>query len=386
LQNSAKITVHHVYLPILEFKREKFPDDVNPRSHEELSGRVPRLIEESAAKNPEQFHLLNRGILILADNCTYLNHAQSLEILISDPSRQGLADGATTDRVLANMTQPAALKRLGLSEEDVLKALDRGKVHLEIISGDYEAILVALAGARNTSVQVKEFALENLDGRFEWIKGVIENSPIRGRVRYRENDPERVDVRTVLALMTLFHPKWTEDGKEPVTAYSSKGGILTYFRDDEWQPGYRKLAPVLIDILRLYDHIHVHFPDLYLKFKKETKNSGGRFGKRREINYKPKSPERLDLTGAETHYVVPDGWLYPTLASLRVLLDFSSGDASWKTDPFQYFLDYGHEIVEDVVEESESMGFNPQTVGKKRKVWSDLRTKVELQLSKMGLS
>jgi hypothetical protein len=63
----------------------------------EPSGRVPRLIAERLAMHPDEFHLLNRGILLLADSCTYDNHPQLLDIIINSNETGGLADGATTD-------------------------------------------------------------------------------------------------------------------------------------------------------------------------------------------------------------------------------------------------------------------------------------------------
>jgi hypothetical protein len=379
IPKDGEITIHHIYLPILEYKREFFPDKVNPRSHDELSGRVPRLIADSLATHPEEFHLLNRGVLILADSCTYDTQSQFLEITINNDETGGLADGATTDRVLSRMLDPATLKQLDMEEQQVLDAITSGYVHVEVVSGDYESRRVRLAGARNTSVQVKEFALENLDHKFDWLKVALDDSEFKDRIRYRENDPQPVDVRTVLALMTLFHPNWSE-GREPVTAYTSKGGILSYFRDDEWLPGYKQLAPVVVQILKLYDHIHENYQPQYAKFNREAKDSGAKFGGRREITFKQGRIHTLPLTEREVAYLVPDGWLYPTLAAFRPLLAFKDGLASWKTDPFAYFDAYGFELVGAVAEESASLGNNPQSVGKKRNFWTSLREKVELRL------
>jgi hypothetical protein len=115
--------------------------------------------------------------------------------------------------------------------------------------------LVRLTGARNTSNQVKEFALENLGGRFQRLKDLIEVSECKGRVRYRENDREPVDVRTILGLLTLFHPQWNQLGKEPIIAFTSKGQVLEHFRHDDWKPGYESLKPVVLDVLRLGEFI-----------------------------------------------------------------------------------------------------------------------------------
>jgi hypothetical protein len=374
------IFIHHAYIPVLEFKREMLPDDVNPRSHESPSGRVPKAIEESVATAPADFHLLNRGILVLAQSCTYNNGTKTLEIRIDSAQEGGLADGATTDRVLAGMIDPVVLKNQKLTAEQMITRLSKAHVHLEIISGAFGTKLVALAGARNTSNQVKEFALENLDKKFDWLKAVIEKSDIKGRVRYRENDPEPVDVRTVLALLTLFHPNWEKEHKDPVVAYSAKGGILNYFRDDEWLPGYLQLKSVAVDIMKLYEHIHSEFKTQYAAFNKLTKDSGAHFGKRREITYRPDNPAVLPFTGASVSHVVPDGWLYPILAAFRMLLRFNgTRPAKWVVDPFDFFDEYGYELVGDVIDQSQAYGFNPQTVGKSRPVWSGLKGKVKLK-------
>jgi hypothetical protein len=385
--HDPQITIHHVYIPVNEFKREFLPDDINPRSHEELTGRIPDAIEKSLIGNPTEFHLLNRGELVLAQGCKYDNQAQTLEVTIASPDEGGLADGATTDRVLARAERAASRKKSEFTEEQVNDSLRTAFVHLEVISGDVREKLVRLAGARNTSNQVKEFALENLGGAFDWLKNLIESSSLKGRVRYRENDPEEVDIRTVLALLTMFHRNWSNDGKDPLVAYTSKGSILKYFRDPDWLGGYTELAPVAVQILELYDFIHCEFSDQYQAYNRETNDSGSKFGKRREVVYKGGKLFKLPLSGNETKYLVPDGWLYPVLAAFRMLLKQAEGKPSkWVTDPFDYFKNHGAELVGIVVEQSQALGYNPQAVGKSRPLWSNLRKTVELERLKLGTS
>ena len=45
--HNPELQIHHVYLPVREFAHGLLPDDVNPRSHEKVTGRVPNLIETS---------------------------------------------------------------------------------------------------------------------------------------------------------------------------------------------------------------------------------------------------------------------------------------------------------------------------------------------------
>jgi AIPR protein len=379
------ITIHHVYIPVREFKREMLPDDINPRSHDEPTGRVPQAIEASLLDYPKEFHLLNRGELIIAQSCKYDNGTKTLEITIGSKEDGGLADGATTDRVLAQAEDALANKRhSNRTPEELEESLSTAHVHLEIISGNLRDKLVRLAGARNTSNQVKEFALENLGGGFDWLKKLVEASALKGRIRYRENDPEPVDIRTVLALLTLFHPKWKELGKEPIIGYTSKGTVLNNYRDKEWLSGYKSLSPIVVNILELYDHIHCEFEPQYRKYNRETNDSGSKLGRRREVLYKGGAEFELPLTGSKTKYSIPDGWLYPILASFRMLVQHVQGDAKWVTEPKTFFDESGYELVGSVVEQSKDLGFNPQAVGKSRPLWTNLRDKMELQALKIA--
>jgi len=386
--HNKDLHIHHAYVPVSAFAHGKLPDDVNPRSHEKLSGRVPDAIEESLKDRPTWFHLLNRGLLVVAQKAWYDNRSHILHIEIKSSDEGGLVDGATTDRVIAKAKNVISAADFDtLSEEEVPPFLKEAFVHVEIISGDIGEMLVPLAGARNTSNQVKEFALENLGGGFEWLKEVIEASEFRGRIRYRENNPEPVDIRTVLGLLTLFHPKWNDLGKEPVVAYTSKGTILDYYRDADWRKGYETLRPVVVDILRLFDYIHVHFQEQYVKYKK-LEGKGSKLGRLTEVRYSEGRAFKLPLTQRETKYVLPDGWLYPLLGAFRMLLRFpgGKGQVEWLTPPQEFFDERGFEFVADVVEQSDSLGKNPQSTGKSRPLWNNLKTKMELHRMKIEQS
>lgn len=384
--HNPDLHIHHAYVKVRDFSHGSLPDDVNPRSHEKLTGRVPDAIDASLKDTPRWFHLLNRGVLVLAQRAWFDNRTQILHIVINSVDEGGLADGGTTDRVIAKAKNAISLEAFAkLAEEDIPEHLRDSYVHVEIISGEVGEMLVPLAGARNTSNQVKEFALENLGGGFEWLKEVLEKSEFKGRIRYKENDPQPIDVRTVLGLLTMFHPKWNEMGKEPMIVYTARGTVLDYFRDDEWKPGYVALKPVLLDILRLYDFVHREFQPQYVKYKADD-GSGSRFGKRKEVRYKDGKLFHLPLTHSTTKYFLPDGWLYPLLASFRLLLKFpnnGTGGVKWITDPQKYFTKFGSELVGDIVEQSENLGRNPQSTGKSRPLWNNLRKSIELNTLKI---
>lgn len=352
-----------------------------------MTSRIPEAIEDTLVERPELFHLLNRGCLILAKKAWYDNQNRMLHFVVESEEENGMVDGATTDRVLHELKKQASNADFeSLKENEIPDHFKEAYIHLEIIAGDVEQDLrLKLADARNTSEQVKEFSLQDLGGNFDWLKdNILEKSEFRGKIRYRENDSKPVDIRIVLALLTLFHPNWNKINRDPIIAYTGKGGVLDLYtkKDDlNWRDGYEKLTPVVLDILKLYDHVHVEFQTAY-KAAYGADGSRAQLGKRKEVHFINKSTKakELPLTGNRTQYVLADGWLYPLLASFRMLLEWPKagrGEVKWKTDPFKFFSEHGSELVYFLVERSEELGRNPNATGKSKGVWGGLKIMVE---------
>ncbi len=378
------VRILHAYVKIADFPHGDIPEDVNPRSHDEnaLKSRVARAIQESVESRPEDFHLLNRGLLVIASRAWYDNQQELLHIHIGSSEQGGLADGATTDRVLSRIKRDA--KAL-VNEHSLPDFIEKAYVHVEVIAGEgiaaNEAVL-RLTDARNTSIQVKPWSLADLGGKFDWLKEIIENSRFKGKVRYEENGKEPVDIRQILGLLTLFHPNWDSAGRQPIVAYTGKGRLLQgYYEKPDWNSGYRALAPVILDILDLYEYVKLSFERAY----KDAIGTNARLGKRKEIDYRDKPIIRLELTGRFTQYGIPDGWVYPILGSLRGLLHKSTdGSMRWDVDPKEFFTTCGPKLVQDVVEMSEQLGRNANSTGKSRVLWQSLHQTVELQRLRMS--
>ena len=176
--------------------------------------------------------------------------------------------------------------------------------------------------------------------------------------------------------MTLFHPNWDSEGKQPIVAYTGKGRLLQgYYEKPEWNGGYRALAPVVLDILNLYEYVKLSFEQAY----KQAFGATARLGGRKEVDYRDrgKPQVQLVLTGQTTQYGIPDGWVYPILGSLRGLLDKNSdGSMRWEVNPEGYFTELGPELVRGVVEMSEQLGRNANATGKSRVLWQFLHQTV----------
>lgn len=360
----------------------------NPRAHE-VDNKITRIIYDSLMENTALFHLLNRGITLSASEVDYDNKRELLRITMVDDGVHGDLDGGNTYKAIER-----AKKERG--HESPPPPFMDAYVKLEILTG-VEDDIVQLAEARNTSAQVKTFSLDNLGRKFDWIKDALREQPFASNVAYREGEDKDVNVVDIICLMTLLHTKYG-GAQHPVKAYTSKNSCLEDFRqefdEDNNTPaptGYIKLKPVLVDILKLYDHVHAGCREHYKTLggisrirKEETGNNkkGAREGRLRELG----GSKELHFLGGKVPYSWPSGYLYPMLGALRALLDTSGRRAEWLVDPFEFFNEHGQMLVEATLERSAELGRNPNAVGKSKGHWQQLYGMVKLKLLEQQIS
>jgi hypothetical protein len=380
--NGKDVVIYHLYPLLSDWQGRKLPDDVNPRSHDEeaLKSSVARNIETTILESPEDFYLANRGATILAEELRYDPEKAVVELSLTDPLLQGVADGATTDAVLAKVQRDiqSGEARREDGEPVAADSLRRGRIHLEVIVGltSKERIDSMVLG-RNTSRQVKPWSMSDFRGSFDWIREILETaeSEFKGKVGYEENAGKATTVLDILSLLTLFHREFDEKRKAPTVAYSSKGRMDARLNDERLQVGYLALAPIVPGILRLHDTIYAGFEGAY----REAKEGKAKLGRRSGIE--PKE-HHLYLTGTQANYVIPSGLIFPLLAAHRALVGYDkSGKAYWKSDPFRFFEKYGAELVGTLIEQLDMLGGNPQTAGKKKPVYTALHDRARLLLS-----
>jgi AIPR protein len=345
-----------------------FPMETNPRE-QNLNSKVAKKIREGffnvkdkddgpSEDNP-LFHLLNRGLLISADSADFNNHNNLLTIEMTDQWRHGLVDGGHTYKIVTSKEGP---------EPPVPQYIT-----LEIITGvedDFEAI----AGARNTSVQVKQKSLAELEGRLDVVHELVKGTPFESDIAYVENEDKPIDVENVIALLTMFHTK-IHGVAQPWYTYSIKARTLQVYLDNE--KSYAGLAPIAPKIFELHDHIKRTFPEYY---KSVTGGNFGRLGALKEIGYKdgklsyplyfsPKKNGDLERVAHD----IPGGFVYPILGALRVLAEpDSKGKYRWLTEPISFYGTVASKLVELTMEASGDFGRNAMAVGKSPRHWEGL--------------
>ena len=365
--------------------------DTNPRD-QALNTDTAKAIRESLLDDDiPYFHLWNRGILISAAKVVFDNRKDIAEIFLEDSQIHGNIDGGHTLRIILECQDEVAAKKLEKMPDQY--------VEMEIITG-----LVSpegLAEARNTSVAVDLKSMEELRKSFEVLKSILEPCTLNGqhyieRIEFRQNqmraakkevqdknDTEHqnwVDVREVISILNMFnltlYSNTNLNSTQPIQSFSGKevglkrflqAGLDKNASDAECREARDKLlyqmAPIIPEIIRLWDHIECHFTEA-------TNQINKRYGARK---YSKGSKPKALFSNSELKYVVPKGIMYPLVGSFRALVRIDpQGNYYWAVDPFQAWEDMKATLATFVMDTSEELANNPANVGRSTNLWSNL--------------
>lgn len=359
-----------MYVAICDVKNvpDSFPMETNPRE-QKMTTNVAKKIKESLLNTSElNFYLLNRGILLSAKDVSYNNYSNEMTISFEDAEVHGNVDGGHTYKtILQNRDQ-----------------LDPGQqfVKIEILTG-VEGIFQSLAAARNTSVQVQDKSIAELEDRFDIIKNALADENYISRVFFKENDTGDIDVADLLAILNMFNiDRYVGMNTFPINSYSSKKKCIDLYISDHKEHGesmdnpYMKMVSIMPDIFRLYDTIEVGMNKFY-----RQKNPAGRYGATKGVQV-PKAGQTVHskFLNNEMEVSSPNGFIYPILGAFRALVEEKDGKYCWKKNPFSVLERVGADLVESTVSMSRSLGNNPQSVGKDANIWKTLYMTVALEM------
>ncbi|MEZ3471612.1 MAG: AIPR family protein [Lachnospiraceae bacterium] len=337
---------------------EGIPMATNPRDQRLTSG-VAQAITDSLESNDGYFHLKNRGIVLSAKSCTYNNKTKEVIINFTDETLHGNIDGGHTYKIIC---------------EHRKDALDQ-YVQFEVMTG-VEDIIEKLAEARNTSVQVDEKSMAELQKKFDPIKEGLEGMPFFTRIAFKQNQQsfddetnkklKMIDAREVVAIINMFNIEKFDVVNHPIKAYSSKAKMLELYLDDP--ESYRKYVNIMPDIFDLYDVIEMEFATAF-------NETGGKYGRKKFSGYK-----KGDVIGTtkfglnDIYYKIPDGLIYPTVAAFRSLVGYNTitEKYEWKNgiDPIQIWDKCKMTITSQIMNFASAIGDNPNTVGKDSNIWN----------------
>ncbi|WNB90943.1 AIPR family protein [Bacillus sp. NEB1478] len=330
----------------------------NPRD-QKLTTSVAKQIEDSLLSNDGDFHLKNRGVVVSAEKVQYDTKKGEMMLFLDDDYEHGNIDGGHSLKI--------ALKHQN-------KGLNQFMA-FEIMVG-VEDIIEPLAAARNTSVQVDDKSLAELSNKFDSIKDAIGGMPFFERIAFKQNQQlapkvKMIDAREIVAILTMFNRNVYSQTVHPTQAYSTKAKVLDdYLENPDQFEIFSNIAP---DIFDLYDQIERDFPEAY-------NATGGRYGGKKYSGYKEgKVVAKTKFRQEDSIYRVPDGLIYPLVASFRaaVELNIDTGKYEWKRDVFALYDELRKQLATKIMKYTEAIGNNPNAVGKDANAWDILYMTVE---------
>lgn len=371
-----EITLETIYYLLVDMRElpENIPLDVNPRVPKMGTNVAKRLI--NAVVEPEtDFYINNRGIVISAKSLSF-NTANS-EVTIdlgnledeNDKYNYGILDGGHT--------YTAIMENRNRIPKDITKY-----VRVEVITNVIN--ITRLSDARNTSVQVTDIALFNLEDSFDDIRNAIKKEPYANNIAYKDNENKPINISELLRLMYAFDIiKYPDDSTAPIQSYSGKAQVFKRYKEAYDTPFYRSLTKQLPKLVNLYDKIEEELGTKYIEYKKNLGVATPRFGSVKGVDSTEKAA-KTNYLQRDTSYVISSGYIYPIFGAFRSLLKFDeeSGKVSWLFDPLEIWSEVGVSIAQNTFESSN----NPQLAGKDKQLWLSNYRIVETQSLRKLLS
>jgi hypothetical protein len=348
--SNEEVTTYYTWVEFQDLPAE-IPLEVNPRKPKMNTSVAKQLIK--AVTNPDSdFDINNRGIVITAKSFKFNTNTSTVDLdLGDDKSKYGILDGGHTYTAIIE-------NRCKLSENI------KKYVKLEVLVGK-NLDVSALADARNTSAQVSDIALFELDDKFDIVKDAVAAESYSEDIAFKDNDNKRIPVVELIKLMFAFNLKrYPDDSSAPVSAYSGKATVFKDYKTEYDQENniYKKLSAHLPKLVELYEKIQEELPLKYSEFKKED-GKKPRFGGVRGIEGAG-TFEAL-FTRKPISYEISIGFLLPIFGAFRALLKPKGDELIWEFDPMKVWDKVGTRLVQNTFDTDT----NPQQVGKSKTLW-----------------
>ncbi|WP_241693184.1 AIPR family protein [Ligilactobacillus salivarius] len=401
------VKTDYVYVKFEDLPKN-MPTDVNARKPN-MKTNVANTLKNAVNSDDDGFEVNNRGIVLIAKNINYkiiktkegkqsildLNFGEEYEYK-GDPDtvKYGILDGGHTYEAITKFWDKEKYKEEGNEYKEKY-------VKLEIFTGD--ALTAAIvSNARNTSVQVSETSILNLENKFDIIKNAIAKETYANDIAYKDNDVQRVGVTELIRLMYIFNIRKFKDNQQaPTGAYVGKRPVFKDYADNYGKKDniYKKLSLKLPDFIELYEKIQEEMPAKYIEYKK-MQGVGASFGKLRGVTSYPieqtgEKRKKKNLTSKQKEkyatlytqhpleYVISNGYIFPILSAFRVLLyEKKDGTLEWRKNPIKMWEQVGTRLVQRTFDTDT----NPNQLGKNRVAWQNNYGLVTEELQKMILA
>jgi hypothetical protein len=266
-------------------------------------------------------------------------------------------------------------------------------IKVSVVVGLPDDVIPEVAGANNTSVQVKVASLLELEDAFEPFKQVLKGTNMENSVIWREGEKGEIKVEDLIAVMTCFRSDaypTSDYRRTPHNAYAYKNGVVEEFRKD--RDGYHALAPLLPEILEFQDYVRT-------SHQKEYNESGGKFGSLKFVDSifvdangdkrkKPLPPYVMPFTAEQVTHRMNIAAVYPILAAFRMFVEKRGKTFRW-TVPFSQIKAFWDgvalEIMDMTKQQLQDEKYNLNALGKSRPHWANIQRAVENAMLKREL-
>ena len=368
-EDKDESTFETIYYLLVDMKElpANIPLDVNPREPK-MTTNVARGLLAAVIEPETDFYINNRGIVIAAKALTFDSGKSEVTIDIGDQNNE-------TDKYLYGILDGGHTYTAIMQKRDEIPDDLRKFVRVEVITNVQN--ITRLSDARNTSAQVSDIALFNLDDKFDDIKNAIEGQKYADQIAYKDNENKPIHISELLRIMYAFDiDKYPDDKAAPVQSYSGKAQVFKRYKQAYETPFYNSLCRQIPKLVELYDVIERELPEKYKTYKREMGVVNPRFGSVRGIESLD-TPTKTEFLETATKYAVSSGYIYPIFGAFRSLLKFDAdtGAVSWLFDPLEIWNEVGTSIVQNTFETYT----NPQLAGKDKQLWLSNYRIVETQ-------
>jgi AIPR protein len=369
---SGKIERRELLVPLSEY-----PDDFglgpNPREPN-LGSKVSQAIAETLQDKPEVFHLLNRGVTIIAKDVQYDNQSKRVRLKFhgkdDEPKHYGILDGGNTN-------ERVKVWRGELAEDAAESTLPNTYINVQVLVPliDYEEMedtLNDVKEARNTSVQVTDKSLADARNHYDLLKSVLAKEPYADKISWHEGDGGTIDVLDLVGLVVMFYPPVaaSAQGGEPNGLYGRRNRALEVFLEhsdinEEDFGRWVQLTPILV---RLFDEIQQtlpeHFDGHFGRIAEVRIHDEDKFAENGGKKYR-KTPFRSKFLNSEMRYSVPVGFVYPLFSGFRALISTNTKGkkATFRVDPIEFWERNADTLVNQFKPHMQQLSYDPRKIG-----------------------
>lgn len=368
-KKEPQIKTHFLFVSLKNLPLD-LPTGPNPRQAD-LKAKPCVQMFETLEREPELFTDCNRGLFLIVEKIYYPNKEEKKIIVdfgVDEDGnvKGGLVDGGHTFAVLKKNAEDESLGDL--------------PVFITIIEGA-DQFATQLARARNTSVQVRENSMANLNDEFKGIKKSL--GKYSDKVIYTENENvinEKAvfPIEDLTALMTALNLDLYDNEHHPTVAYTGTATCFNKWLNKKNRQSYEKLYNILPSILEVYEYLYAKYEN-YAK-ENGTKRFGGINGVEKERG-KGRNKKRIEIklpfTETTVKYKLANGFILPIFSSLRFLLEYKNNKMEWSIDPKDFLDKHAPKLIGKILDaHSNENGSNPNKTGKSRMLWENIAQSV----------